>query len=67
MWQKIWSVLILTIIGHGKIISHIDQGYSNSFEFLGFDILIDEKLKPHLLEVNKIPAFCCLLIMLMFN
>jgi tubulin polyglutamylase TTLL6/13 len=27
------------------------------FEILGFDILIDEKLKPWLIEINHTPSF----------
>ena len=28
------------------------------FEILGMDVMIDNKLKPWLLEVNHTPSFC---------
>lgn len=51
LWQRIWSILVLTIIGDGRNFSRIESA-DKSFEFLGFDILVDENLKPNLLEVS---------------
>jgi len=50
LWQRIWSILVLTIIGDARNISKLEAS-ENCFEFLGFDVLVDENLKPHLLEV----------------
>ena len=38
--------------------SHVDTSKKNNncFELLGFDILIDEHFRPHLLEVNLSPS-----------
>ncbi|XP_066156601.1 probable tubulin polyglutamylase TTLL2 [Euwallacea fornicatus] len=52
IWQKITSLVILTILSQVQQIPHS----TNCFEFFGFDVLIDSTLKPWLLEVNLSPA-----------
>eukprot|EP00158_Paraphelidium_tribonemae_P004788 Partr_v1_DN26967_c0_g1_i2_m7155 putative Tubulin tyrosine ligase-like family, member len=36
-----------------------DGDFSQCFEILGFDVLIDQKLKPWIIEVNHAPSFSC--------
>lgn len=52
LWQQISSLVILTLLSH---VSQVPPTL-NCFEFFGFDVLIDENLKPWLLEVNLSPA-----------
>ncbi|KAK6621095.1 hypothetical protein RUM43_011401 [Polyplax serrata] len=52
LWQKISALVTLTVLSQSTSIPQT----INCFEFYGFDVLIDEKLKPWLLEVNLSPA-----------
>jgi len=64
LWAKIDDIIVKTLIAAHPIISHsyrtcFSQHNSRSgcFEILGFDILVDRKLKPWILEVNHSPSF----------
>ncbi|XP_043859448.1 probable tubulin polyglutamylase TTLL2 [Dromiciops gliroides] len=52
LWQRINHLVILTILSIAPSVPFA----SNCFELFGFDILIDDKFKPWLLEVNVSPG-----------
>ncbi|XP_063852582.1 probable tubulin polyglutamylase TTLL2 isoform X2 [Scylla paramamosain] len=52
LWQRVWVLVCLTLLTQVGLVPH----HHNCFELYGFDILIDEGLRPWLLEVNRSPS-----------
>ncbi|KAM4661243.1 tubulin polyglutamylase TTLL13-like [Amazona ochrocephala] len=64
LWEDVDDIIIKTLISAHPVLKHnYHSCFPNHtsgcacFEILGFDILLDRKLKPWLLEVNHSPSF----------
>ncbi|XP_071450337.1 tubulin polyglutamylase TTLL6 [Hetaerina americana] len=64
IWNKIDDVIIKTLLSAHQTLKHNYSVCFSSrklhqacFELLGFDIILDHKLQPFLLEVNHSPSF----------
>lgn len=53
--QKCCALMAPALCGYHR--AHGD-GEIPCFQMLGFDIILDEKFKPHLLEINNSPSLC---------
>jgi tubulin polyglutamylase TTLL6/13 len=66
VWDRIGDMITKTLIAGQPALQHAyrasvsadDDGYT-CFEVLGFDIMLDSKLRPWLIEVNHSPNFTC--------
>ena len=52
LWGRVVNLVILTVLVQAQQVPRI----KNCFEMYGFDIIIDDNMKPWLLEVNFSPA-----------
>lgn len=65
LWDKIDKAIVLSLISSYGFLSKAEEeqcknyGYSRCFQIIGFDILLDKKLNPYILEVNFRPSLKC--------
>lgn len=66
LWASIKALMVKTLISAQPALAHaytsVAHGASTCskcFELLGFDVFVDHKMKPWLIEVNHSPSFAC--------
>jgi tubulin polyglutamylase TTLL6/13 len=64
LWEQIAKSIIKTLVSVQPMLAHTYRScqpddFTNSmcFEILGFDVILDHKFKPYVLEVNHAPSF----------
>ncbi|OMJ66741.1 hypothetical protein SteCoe_36318 [Stentor coeruleus] len=64
LWAEICHIITKTVCIVQPLLAHLyrssqanDTTNAMCFQILGFDIFLDHKLRPHLLEVNHTPSF----------
>lgn len=65
LWGKIDKAIVLSLISSYGFLSKEEEeqcpnyGFSRCFQIIGFDILLDRKLNPYILEINFRPSLKC--------
>lgn len=60
LWEQIYDLIIKSILSAESYISYYTKNkfkkINRSFEIFGYDIMVDENLKPRLMEINLSPS-----------